>query len=485
MTSLLARATRPVKNIDQREEGEYPAGVYVRLEDRSYITNDLYASQTDGLGISTVYACVRVLAESVASLPLILYRRLPNGGKERALDHPLYPVFHDQANPDMTSFIWREVLMTHLTTWGDGFNDLTYDDFGRLQLWPIRPDRMKVDYDRNGNKRFTYVSPAGQEKVLDPAKVFHVKGLSANGLHGMSPIALHRKSLRLAESALTYGTNFLENGARPATVLTHPGNLTDPAIRRLAGQMDEMRGSRNSGKTIILEEGLTVTEVGVPPEDAQYIETRKFQRNVIASEIFRIPPHKIGDLEHATFTNIEHQSIEFVTDSLRSWLVRIEQEIKAQLLWNEPDLFAEHLVDGLLRGDAKARSEALAVQRQNGAINGDEWREIENRNPIEDGSGKTFWMPVNYQPAAVPGEEPPQAAQDAPGGPPPTLVALPADEGAVASLARSAATHDAAVISAVLAMRPVRCSACNRLLAEAATPPYRITCSRCKAVTEA
>lgn len=479
MTSLLARATRPLKNIDQRAEGEYPGGVYVRLDDRSTWTSALLQAGTDGLGISTVYACVRVLAESVASLPLILYRRLENGGKERATDHPLYDLFHDQANPDMTSFIWREVLMTHLTTWGDGFNEKTVRNDGTLaELWPIRPDRMKVDYGgRGGSKRYTYVSPDGEEKVMDPALVFHVKGLSANGLHGMSPIELHRRTFRLAETALTYGTNFLENGARPATVLSHPGNLSDPAIKRLAGQMDDLRGSKNSGKTVILEEGLTVTEVGVPPEDAQYIETRKFQRNVIASEIFRIPPHKIGDLEHATFTNIEHQSIEFVTDSLRPWLVRIEQEVKTQLLQDEDDLFVEFLIDGLLRGDAKARSEALAIQRQNGAINGDEWREIENRNPIDDGSGKTFWMPVNYQPAALPEEdqppEAPETPQEAPGAPPLDFTAIGAPGlPEVASVAPGRSAE-------------VRCADCHRLLAEQATPPYRITCSRCKAVAAA
>lgn len=467
MPSLLGRALRPVKNIDQQAADAEPGSVYVRLDDRSVVTGNLLVEPSGSLGISTVYACVRVLAESVASLPLILYRRLPNGGKERATDHPLYSVLHDQANPDMTSFIWREVLMSHLATWGDGFNEKTVDGLGRLQLWPIRPDRMDVYYER-GVKVFDYLSPTGRRIRMKPGAVFHVKGLSANGLHGFSPVALHRKSLRLAEVALDYGTNFLQNGARPATVLSHPANLSDPAIKRLAGQMDDLKGSANSGKTIVLEEGLTVTEVGVPPEDAQYIETRKFQRNVIASEIFRIPPHKIGDLEHATFTNIEHQSIEFVTDSLRSWLVRIEQEIKAQLI-DEDDLFAEHLVDGLLRGDAKARSEALAVQRQNGAINGDEWREIENRNPIEDGSGKVFWMPVNYQPAST-GEEPPQDAQDAPGRPLPGLEVLGPTDAAVASL-RSAAE--------------VRCSSCNRLLAESATAPYRITCSRCKTVSEA
>ena len=459
MKTLLAR---PTKGIDQAAQAAtYPGGVYIRLDDRSTVTQNLYDAQGSALSMSTVYACVRVLSEDVAKLPLILYRRTGPGGRgrERATDHPLYSVLHDQPNPDMTSFVWRELVMAHLTTWGNHYSEKVYDPFGRLQLWPIRPDRMEVKYGEDGRKVYTYISPSGSRREMEPGSVFHIAGLSSNGLVGLSPIALHMKTLRLAETAQEFGTNFLANNARPATVLSHPATVSPDAAKRLAAQMDELRGSRNSGKTVVLEEGLTVTEVGVPPEEAQYIETRKFQRTVIASEIFRMKPHKIGDLERATFSNIEQESLDYVTDTLMPWLVRIEQEIKAQLL-DDGETYAEHLVDGLLRGDAKSRAEALQIMRNEGVINGDEWRELENMNPIEDGSGEVYWMPVNYQPAVTPR---------------PDLGAIPAPPPSPESPPQLIAVKSGAV----------RCSECNRLLAEVATPPYRLTCSRCKTVAEA
>lgn len=402
--TMLARAFAPkaVKSIDQAAQSVSQGGVYVRLDDRSIITQNFLDAQGSALSMSTVYACVRVLAESVASLPFILYRRLPGGGKERADDHRMWATLHDQPNPSMTSFVWRELLMSHLAAWGNHDSEITIDSFDRVSLWPIRPDRMEYRWAADGTRRFFYQSPTGTRTELDSAAVFHVSGLSSNGLSGLSPISLHSKTLQLSVTAQDFGQNFLANNARPATVLTHPGNLSPDAISRLAGQMDQMRGSRNSGKTVILEEGLTITEVGVPPEDAQYIQTRKFQRQVIATEIFRIPPHMIGDLESgASYASIEQMSLEFVTYVLMPWLARIEQECKAQLLAGE-DVFPEFLVDGLLRGDAKSRAESLAIQRQNGVINGDQWNDIENRNHAPDGSGAIYWMPLNYQAAATP-----------------------------------------------------------------------------------
>lgn len=406
--TMLARAFgKATKGIDQTVDAATPGGYYVRIDDRSTVTASLVDANTAALSMSTVYACVRVLAEDIAKLPFVLYRKLPNGGKERALEHPLYSVLHDEVHPGMTSFVWRELVMSHLATWGNHYSEKVYDYAGRLQLYPIRPDRMEVKYNSAGRKVYTYLSPAGVRTEMRPDSVFHIAGLSSNGLVGLSPIALHAKTLRLAETAQEFGNSFLANGARPAVVLSHPNNLSEGAIGRLAGQMDQLRGARNSGKTVILEEGLTVTEVGVPPEDAQYIETRKFQRNIIATEIFRMKPHKVGDLEHATFSNIEHESLDHVIDTLMPWAVRIEQETKAQLLYGEPDVSVELLFDALLRGDAKSRAEALAIRWQHGTITPDEWRALENENPLADGKGSQTYVAVNYAPALAPGEAPP------------------------------------------------------------------------------
>jgi HK97 family phage portal protein len=457
---------RPIKNLDQQAMGEYGgASQYMPIWDRSTWSRGGYGdAQSAALSISTVYACVRLLAESVAQLPLILYRQ-DGQRKDRATDDPLYNVLHDQPNPQMTSFVWRELLMSHLTTWGNHFSEKTYDSLGRLQLWPIRPDRMIAKYGADGQKTYTYVSPLGNRTELDPETIFHVPGLSSNGLVGYSPIALHRKTLALAETAQDYGTNFLANGARPAVVLSHPKTLSEGAIGRLAGQMDELRGSRNAGKTVVLEEGLTVTEVGVPPEDAQYIQTRKFQRQIIASEVFHVPPHMIGDLESgASYASIEQMSLEFVTYGLMPWLARVEQEIKAQLVPIDGDnLYAEFLVDGLLRADAKSRSEALAIRWQQGTLSADEWRSKENENPLPDGLGQQYFVPVNYAPV-----NPPPGEQ----------IVAPATVRETVPTAPGAAPELVAVKSA-----EVRCGN-GHLLAELATPPYRFTCRQCKTVTE-
>lgn len=375
----------------------------------------VHVSTETALGIVSVYACVRVLAESVASLPLILYRRLPGGGKERATDHELYPTLHDQPNPEMTSFVWRETVMGHLTTWGNSYNEIAFDTFGKMQLWPLNPARVEVKWE-NGTRVYDYLETSGLRRRLRPGSVFHIPGLSSNGLVGYSPIALHREAIGLYQALQDFGSATMRNQARPAVVMQHPKTVSQGAIDRLTAQMDKLRGSSNAGKTVLLEEGLTIQEIGIPPEDAQYIEGRKFQRTEIAA-MFRVPPHMIGDLERATFSNIEHQALEFVVHSLRPWLVRVEQEIKAQLLFGAGDVFAEFLVDGLLRGDSASRAKALQIQRLSGVINADEWREIENLNPIEDGSGKAYWMPENYKVATDPEDEPPSNGNNGAGLP--------------------------------------------------------------------
>lgn len=380
---------------DQREQGQ--AGYAWSFPTTS---STGLVGRDSALNIVAVYACVRVLAETVASLPLLLYRR-NDGGKERYSDNEWYETLHDRPNPEMTSFVWRETMMSHLTTWGNAYNEIAYDRMGRPQLWPIRPDRIEALYDERGVKVFDYLSPMGGRRRLKPGTVFHIPGLSSNGLRGLSPITLHREALGLYQAAQNFGTSFFRNNARPAVVLSHPRNLTPAAIERLSAQMESLKGSDNAGKTVILEEGLELHEIGIPPEDAQYIETRKFQMQEVA-RMFRVPPHMVGDLERATFSNIEHQSIDFVVHTIRPWLVRIEQEINTQLL-TEDGVYAEFLVDGLLRGDAESRAKALQTLRQNGVISADDWRAIENLNPIGGTAGAAYWQPMNYH-ALLPNE---------------------------------------------------------------------------------
>lgn len=414
-TLIPARATKAVGVPSISEDGTF---ITAPLEWLPWFRGNsgTIISEEGSLALPTIYACVRVLSEDVASLPMILYRRLPGGGKARATDHPLYDVFHDAANPEMTSFTWRETLMTHVLTWGNSPQEIVYDSLGRLQLWPLRPSRVEYRWE-DGRKVYYYNGNSGRKRMKD-GSVFHVMGQSLDGLTGLSPIALHRQTLGEQAATRDFGSNFYRNNARPATVLTHPSKLSTEAQNRLKSQMEEMKGARNAGKTVLLEEGLDFKEIGIPPEDAQYIETRKLQREE-AAQLFRMPPHKVGILDHATFSNIEHQAIDYVTGTLRPWLVRIEQAIKSQLLFDEDDLYVEFLVDGLLRGDAKSRAEALDIRRRNGTLNADQWRDLENENALPDGMGEAYWMPVNYREVSPEEEIVPQ--EDAG---PPSLVAI-------------------------------------------------------------
>lgn len=346
------------------------------------------------LQVTAVFACVRVLSESVASLPLHLYQRDSNGGKSRAANHPLYKVLHNLANPEMTSFQLREVLVGHLCLWGDAYCEIEYDANGNvIALWPLRPDQMDVRRE-NGELVYKYGG-----KAIPSYRIFHVPGFSINGVNGLSMIKQAKQAIGLSLVTEEFGSRFFANGARPGTVLEYPGQLSDEAYTRLKNNWEDRHmGSSNSHRVAILEEGMTVQEVGIPPEDAQFLETRKFQINEIA-RIFRVPPHMIGDLDRATFSNIEQQSIDFVTNSLRPWLVRIEQAIYKDLLTDteQKKYFPEFLVDGLLRGDTVSRYQAYAVARQNGWMSANDVRECENMNPID--GGDVYLIPLNMVPA--------------------------------------------------------------------------------------
>lgn len=468
--SLLARAVTGRKALDQEAQAEtFQRGHYTVPTEWLARWSPYGLDGYTAYNITAVYQCVRVLAETFASVPLIVYRRLPGGGKERAEDHPLYDVLHRRPNPQMTSFIWREIMMSHLATWGNHYSEMALDFVGRLQLWPIRPDRVEPFYYSEqlvrespynvsvGDRGYWYVNGYGQKTELAPGRIFHVQGLSSNGLVGLSPIAVMRNTIRLLSSAERFGTSFFDNDARPGTYLSHPKNLSLPAIERLKAQMEGMKGADNAGSTVILEEGLTVSEVGLHPEDAQFMETRLFQKREIAAA-YRIQPHKIGDLERATFSNIEQQNIEFITDTMVPWFVRAEQDMAAQLLGerDQQEYFIEFLADGYLRGDAKTRAESLAIRWQHGNLNADEWRAIENENPLPNGTGEKYFVPVNYQPTELAVAPPPPVP--APQAQPPELTVIP---GAVK-------------------MAQFDCDVCGKLINRLAAPGTVGICRNCR-----
>ena len=351
-------------------------------------------TERSAMQMTAVYSCVRILSEAIAGLPLHLYRYGADGSKQKALDHPLYTLLHDEPNPEMSSFVFRETLMTHLLLWGNAYAQILRNGKGDvIALYPLMPNKMTVDRDDEGHLYYSYqrsndeALKPNSRVILSPHEVLHIPGLGFDGLVGYSPIAMAKNAIGLAIATEEYGAKFFANGAAPSGVLEHPGTIKDPSRVREAWQ-SQFGGSSNSGKVAVLEEGMKYTPISISPEQAQFLETRKFQINEIA-RIFRVPPHMVGDLEKSSFSNIEQQSLEFVKYTLDPWVVRWEQSIMRGLL--SPDekkqYFVKFNVDGLLRGDYQSRMNGYAVGRQNGWMSANDIRELENmdRIPAEEG----------------------------------------------------------------------------------------------------
>lgn len=355
-------------------------------------------SNEGSLTLSAVYACVQIIAGTIATLPLPVYKRLPNGGKERAPTHPLYSKLHDRPNPEMSSVTFRETLVTHLLLWGNAFCEVVRSN-GNVptELWPIHPGRVRIAIE-SGRKVF-WITVNGIERPFTSDDILHIPGLGHDGYIGLSPIQLARETLGLAMATEEFGARFYANSTRLSGILKHPNTLSPEAAKRLRDAWDKQYvGKDNAHKVFVAEEGMDFVPFSVPPNDAQFLETRKFQIAEIA-RIFHVPLHMIADLDRSTNNNIEHQSIDFVVHTIRPWAVRLEQILNWELFGERSPFFCEFVIDGLLRGDIKSRYEAFAVARQNGVINADEWRELENMNPQEGGQGKAYWIPRNMAPA--------------------------------------------------------------------------------------
>lgn len=352
-------------------------------------------NERSAMQMTAVYSCVRILAEAVAGLPLHLYRYKEDGGKERAIDNNLYHLLHDEPNKEMSSFIFRETLMTHLLLWGNAYAQIIRNGKGEVvALYPLMPNKMQVDRDENGELYYIYTRSSDEAKTMDgvtvyltPRDVLHIPGLGFDGLVGYSPIAMAKNAIGLAIATEEYGAKFFANGAAPSGVLEHPGTIKDPSRLR-ENWNSTFGGSANSGKVAVLEEGMKYTSISISPEQAQFLETRKFQIDEIA-RIFRVPPHMVGDLEKSSFSNIEQQSLEFVKYTLDPWVIRWEQSLSRALL-NEDEkrkYFFKFNLEGLLRGDYESRMSGYAVARQNGWMSANDIRELENMDkiPAEDG----------------------------------------------------------------------------------------------------
>lgn len=367
----------------------------------------IYVSPETALRYTTVLICIRVLAESVASLPCILYRRRKDGGKDRAVDHPLYRVLHDQANATFTAFEYVEGTMCNLASRGNGYSYVDRNSKGQtIGLTPLHPDPVTITQNADWTPSYEVTLPDNTRAKLKQSQIHHIRGPLPKGYVGRSMIALAREAIGLGMAAESFGSHMYRNGVRPTGTLEHPGQLGGQAIENLRTQFAEKySGLENSGKPLILEEGMEFKALSINPADAQFIESRKFQRTEIAG-IFRVPAHLVNDLDRATFSNIEHQSLDFIVHSIRPWLKRWEQAINRDLLLptERGEYFVEFLIDDFLRGDFKTRMEGYAQGIQNGIWSPNEVRIRENFNTRK--GGDEYWRPINMGGPPAPGVKP-------------------------------------------------------------------------------
>ncbi|MFH2042890.1 MAG: phage portal protein [Acidobacteriota bacterium] len=372
-------------------------------------------SEYNAMQLSVVWACIKILSEDSASLPLHLYRRRKSGGKDRAWADDRYSLMHDTPNPEMTAMSFRETFASHLLSWGNAYAEKERTG-GRINrvvaLWPITPNRVtprrnqakkieyKVDlYFNNGTFGIDAMSNAGAREavILPKENMIHTPGLSFNGLFGYSPISAAREAIGLGMALEEFGERYFGDGLHPSAVVTHPGQVKD--VKAMREAFNEVYGGLgNTHRLMLLEDGMKIEKIGIPPEDSQFLETRKFQNIDIGTRIYRLPPQMYGEYDKAsTYASAEQFAIDYVTKTLRAWLVRLEQSYNMSLL--DPSeygvYFWEHNVEGLLRGDIETRYKAYVLGKRNGFLNADEVREKENLNPIPEGRGQEFIVEKN------------------------------------------------------------------------------------------
>lgn len=366
------------------------------------------------LNVSAYWRGLNLIANTTAMLPLLVYRDL-DPGKQRAKDHHLYQVLRRKPNPEMSSFTWRQTMAGHVVSWGNAYNEKVRDGLGRVrEIWPLRPDRMTVERERLTQqqllvgavprRRYRYRLASGEEKILRPQDVLHIRGLGFDGLVGYPVLTLMRNTLGLTMAAETYGAKTFANGARPGVILRHPKTLSTEARENLASSWHETQsGLNNAQRTAVLEEGIEVTTLGFPPDDAQFLATRQFQVVEFARWI-GLPPHKLYELSRATFSNIEQQALEYLSDSMNPWLVNIEQQLWLDLFEDDDEHFPEFERNALMQIDAKSRAVFYNTMRWLGVMNGDDIASRENLNPLPDGKGQIYMVPMNMR--ELGGDEP-------------------------------------------------------------------------------
>ena len=375
-------------------------------------SSGMRVSADNALRLSAVWACVRILSETLASMPFCMYRYKPNGGKQFITDHPIARLFNKAPNAFQTPFEWRELLQAHLALRGNAYNQIITDRKGVITaLLPLHPDRVKVEMLPGGEYRYQVLQPNGTSLPLTRGEVWHIRGLSFDGITGLNPIELARDAVGMGLSAQEYGARFFQNDARPGGVIEFNGTFkTQDARQAFIASWQAGQSGASRGKTAVLEHDMKYKEIGLNNADAQFIEARKFQVTEIA-RMFRVPPHMIADLDRATFSNIEHQSLEFVLHTMTPWAERWESSIESSLLLeSEEDLEIEFDFTSLLRGDHSARAAYYNSGINTGWLTRNEARLMEGYDPLR-GLDQPL-QPLNMVPAGTLPKDPATVKND-------------------------------------------------------------------------
>ena len=367
-------------------------------------TSGVRVTTATAMRFIAVYSCIDILSRTVGSLPLYLYRRLPEGGKELARKHPLFSLIRRQPNPEMTSMRYFSTQQGHLASGGNAYSYIEWGGNGYPRaLWPLKPDRVQPSRS-DGRLKYKYYPGSEDKKHVEgfeipPGYVLHIPGFGYDGLMGYSPISLAREAIGLGMAAEEFDARYFGSGTHPGMIIEHPGKV-DPKIKAdLKSSLKESySGLGKAHQMMLLEDGMKASPITINPEDSQLLETRKFQVNEIA-RLYHVPPHMIADVEKTTSwgTGIEELNIGFITHTMRPWFVLWEEELgRALLLDSEKDeYFFEFDMSQLLRGDTLKQMQAWVLAKRNGIYNADEIRGWDNHNPIPGGLGKEFIIEKN------------------------------------------------------------------------------------------
>lgn len=374
--------------------------LYDALGGGERVASGIRVNPVSAMGLTAYWACVKIIAETIGSLPLHVYRELDaEGDKEKATDRMEYTILHDEFNNVHTSMVARETSQAHLCTWGNAYLLIRFNGAAKVNsLWPLMPSMTRATTVAGNLVYETTDTPSGKLATYDANEVVHVPGLGLDGLNGMSPVRTHRETIGHGIATERYGAAFFGKGERPAGVLEHPAQLGNESHARLQKDMEAIRSENNPHRTLILEEGMKYHVITVPPEDAQYIQTRQFNVADMA-RIFRIPLSMLEVHDRAAaYASVEQFFLQFAVHTIRPWLVRWEQELNRKVLGLGSGLHTEFDLNALLRGDIKSRFDAYHLALTDGFMNRDEVRAKENLNAIANGEGKVFFVPANTVP---------------------------------------------------------------------------------------